>query len=278
MTIDYGSLIQQLGPVNNRFREAEGVEKIVALWLMGDIIFKGTGSGSLDKVFWEINKRSFITRDVLRYASIVRNEWGTEADITEKFASVKKFSLFREALPFLKGDRQGIDEETFTKVMQVISTDNLSDAKEYLSKLKEQYIGRTSKKGVSKTKVASDSQIINNFVKDLIIRVLENESLTGILRNELGDELLQKVSQTFYGLATERSVPQINVPSDSKEWHNFVEALVNISNGNREEKSAYRKLTGALNLMEWADFFNALRLESDYNEWKQRSKIAIKVR
>lgn len=279
MTIDYGIMIQQLGPVNNRFRDAEGVAKIVALWNMGDIIYKAVGTDcSLDPVLWEINKRSFITRDVLRYSAIVRKEWHSEEEVLSLFSGVKRYSLFREALPFLKGTRQGVDKKTYEEVLFMITLDNLSEGKEQLRWLKERHIGKTNKKGASKAKVAPRLKTIQEFVMSTIKAVTADTTLLTSLREELGDERLVQISQICYGLAAERPVPVMNPITDEKNSKDFLDALIGVASGNREEKSAFKKLVGAVTLMEWADFFNSARSDEEFDEWKTRAKLSIKVR
>lgn len=278
MSIDYGYLIQNLGPVNNRFREYEGVHKIVALWEMGDILIQGTGDGSLDHVLWEINKRSFITRDVLRYASIVRHEWKSRQEVERLFSNVKKYSLFREALPFLKGNRQGIDEATYREVIARIGSGQVSEVKVYLQGLKERYIGRSNKKGVSLTKVAVTSDGIVRFMTELLKKVMSPAFSVNQIHVNAGDESLRLMSLTFYGLVADQPLPVLSEELEGHNWREFAVMLNSLTSASREEKSALRKLIGVQTLMEWTDLFNALRTDQDFTEWRVRSNYKMKVR
>lgn len=274
MNINYGKLIQNLGPVNNRFRDSEGYQKILALWEIGDILLSEIRMFPTDKVLWEINQRSFITRDVLRYGLIVRKEWKEKKEIEILFQNVKRFSLFREALPFLKGDRKGIDEKTFNKILKMIEKNQVSEVKIYIQNLKRKHIGRKNKKGVSKIKVTPNTKVVILFMDELLTKVNENTTFADEIRKHNRNNLFILISQAFYGLATDRGVPFINSLND-KKWNEFIMVLNEVAGGSREEKSAFRKLIGPLRLMEWADFFNAMCSQDDFVEWQARSKFQL---
>jgi hypothetical protein len=72
--IDLGRLIERLGPLNNRWRDGGAAEKALTLWEMGEALLASTPEPS-DALLWEVQSRSYVTRNVLRYALIVRRGW-----------------------------------------------------------------------------------------------------------------------------------------------------------------------------------------------------------
>ena len=139
--VSLGSLIEQLGPLNNRWREGKPAEKVLTLWDMGEVILRGIPDAA-DPLLWEIQQRSYMTRNVLRYALIVRRAWRHRGALEKLVSNLHNFTVFREALPFLKGDREGIDEATYWKVVSLLGVPNTSEALRYIKGLKAQKIGR----------------------------------------------------------------------------------------------------------------------------------------
>src|SRR2546423_15688658 len=117
--VDFGALIEQLGPLNNRWRRSPPSEKVLTLWAMGEVLLMAHPNPS-DSLLWEIQKRSYIPRVVLRYALIVRRSWPNRQDLEALVTDLRSYTVFREALPFLKGKREGIDDATYLRVLGLL--------------------------------------------------------------------------------------------------------------------------------------------------------------
>src|SRR5262245_14917509 len=78
--IDLGQLIEKLGPLNNQWRDGSQAEKALALWEMGEALLKSV-SDPTDKLLWDIQGRSYLTRVTLSYALIVRRCWKTRGEL-----------------------------------------------------------------------------------------------------------------------------------------------------------------------------------------------------
>jgi hypothetical protein len=144
--VPLSELVERLGPINTQCRAAEGVEKVELLWHLGDALLK-IAPGANDHLLRAIHEHSYITRDILRYGLIIRRGWNSRADLRKQFPTLSRYSLFREALPFLKGDRCGIDDKLFASMVEHLNNAGTTTAKEFLKKLKEERIGRQHKKG-----------------------------------------------------------------------------------------------------------------------------------
>ncbi|MCH7987835.1 MAG: hypothetical protein IID46_01655, partial [Planctomycetes bacterium] len=95
-----GELIDRLGPINNKCRSAEGIDKVELLWELGDALLDFAPQAD-DQLLREIHARSYITRDIMRYGLIIRRGWLKREDLRGRFPRLSRYSLFREALPFL---------------------------------------------------------------------------------------------------------------------------------------------------------------------------------
>ncbi|MFZ5923953.1 MAG: hypothetical protein ACOYW4_01775 [Bacillota bacterium] len=275
MTI--GELIEAIGPLNNRFRETDGIERIEVLWDIGEVLQRA-GDGPLDRLLWAIQQRSFITRDLLRYASIVRRNWEGKEQLRRELGGVKSYALFRAALPFLKGDRNGIDDATHREILCLIAGTDTHRAHKHLRALKEKHIGRKHHKGISREKVANEVASFLSSVatleSDLRRAPLEiGKQIRGEFKESLG--LMAKV---LYALATGGFIP--GDASDSlgrTVRHPLVAPVVAAAIASRDEKSAFVKAVTPNLLMELADLFLALRTEESFNQWQKRPHTLLKI-
>lgn len=262
-TVDLGRLIEQLGPLNNQWRDGSQAEKALALWEMGEVLLNSV-SKPTDKLLWELQGRSYLTRITLRYALIVRRGWRTRGELERRIRGLRSFTVFREALPFLKGDREGIDESTYQQVVSLLSSPDTQVAIAYLKKLKAKKIGRRQQRGVS---AATAQENARNFLQ--AISQLEAAALDNVVEPS---EALIRLSQIAVAIATEE--PITGWPLDSvvvpEQLSSIAEPLRLAVQGGRSVLSASRKAVGAERLMQAADLLNSLRSAETMAEWRGR--------
>jgi|SRR5579871_1552395 len=263
-----GTLIAELGPHNNRWRDGSPCEKVLALWQMGDVLLRYVENPS-DRILWEIQQRSYITRTILRYALIVRRTWRDSHDLERLVAGLRSFTVFREALPFLKGDRYGIDAEHLTKVTSLLHSPDTRTAVRSLKDLKRVRIGRQHKKGVSLAAAREGATLFARELSELERRV--SDGSMGV--SPAADSYLASMSQTAMALATGEDTQRISsvdpeavAPLLSKA----ADALCAAAKGTRSQRAAFRKLVGADRLMEASDLLNSLRFPATLTEWRRR--------
>ena len=107
---------------------------------MGDAVLTAFPDAD-DAVLWGVTRRSYMTRDFLRYALIIRRGWGERSALRRTFPRLAHYTLFREALPLLKGDRSGVDEEVYQDVVRRLNCGPLAETKVHLQALKAKAIG-----------------------------------------------------------------------------------------------------------------------------------------
>jgi hypothetical protein len=271
-TIDLGKLIEELGPLNNQWRDGSQAEKALALWQMGDVLLQSVANPS-DKLLWELQGRSYLTRITLRYALIVRRGWRTPRELEHLIRGLRSFTVFREALPFLKGDREGIDEATYQQVVALLSSTNTQAAIAELKKLKAKKIGRQHQRGVS---AAGIQQLVGDFRQAL--SGLETAAFADQAAGP--DEALIRLSQISLAIATEELITgwPLAAAALTQQLSSVAEPLRLAVQSGRSSLSAFRKAVGAERLMQAADLLNSLRSAETLAEWRRRQGVKLSLK
>jgi hypothetical protein len=261
-----GVLIEQLGPLNNRWRDAPPPEKVTTLWRMGDLLLRGMSRPS-DALLWQIQDRSYITRNLLRYALIIRRSWSSREELEQLTQELKNYTVFREALPFLKGDREGVDNATYGQVVALLSGKDSQEALRFLKQLKARQIGRQHKKGAS---VRSVRELADAFAE--AFERLEQEAKSNAdVRPDASDEALIALSRMAMNLAAgETPGGETSALTVEGPFKVMAGALQGAARGGRAAATAFSKTVGAERLMRAADLFNSLRDGQALAEWRRR--------
>lgn len=271
-TVDLGRLIEQLGPLNNQWRDGSQAEKALALWEMGEILLRSVFKPT-DKLLWEIQGRSYLTRITLRYALIVRRGWKTRGELERLIQGLRSFTVFREALPFLKGDREGIDGATYDRVVSSLSNPNTQAAMAYLKKLKAQKIGRYHQRGAG---AADIQEHADNF-----LQALSQLEATALADNAMESaEALVRLSQIAVAIATDESINgwQMDSAALPEQFSSIAEPLRLAAQGGRSMLAAFRKTVGTERLMQAADLLNSLRSAETLSEWRRRRGVKLSLK
>jgi hypothetical protein len=267
--IDLGQLIEHLGPLNNQWRDGSQAEKALALWEMGEVLLNSVADPS-DKLLWEIQGRSYLTRITLRYALIVRRGWPSRGELEKLIRGLRSYTVFREALPFLKGNREGIDEATHDRVVSPLSNPDTQAAMAYLKKLKAQKIGRQHQRGVSAAGLQEHASDFLQALSQLEATVLADEVTES-------DESLIRLSQIAVAIATVESVKgwQVDSAALPGQFSSIAEPLRLATQGGRSAVGAFRKAVGTERLMQAADLLNSLRSAETLAEWRRRRGVKL---
>lgn len=269
-SVNLGSLIEQLGPLNNRWRDGSQAEKVLTLWDMGEVLLTSAPNPS-DALLWEIQNRSYLTRNLLRYALIVRRSWEDRNRLEKLTRGLRNFTVFREALPFLKGDREGINDDTFVQVVTHLSNPDTRAAVQYLKNLKAQKIGRQHKKGVGVTAIQDQAVHFDRALSEL-----ENEAVQGSSTKATSSaDALIALSQVTMAIATGDEIKELPtaIANAPDRLSSLAEPLIIAARGGRASLAAFRKAVGAERLMQAADLLNSMRDEGTLAEWRRRRGI-----
>jgi len=262
----FGHLIEKLAPLNNRWREGNQSEKVLTLWAIGEILLDAVENPS-DRLLWEIQNRSYITRTLLRYALIVRRAWPDQKVLAELVPGLSNFTVFREALPFLKGDREGIDESAYRRVVLLLKETDTRSAIEEIKRLKNRQIGRQHHKGSGREGI---QELAQAFMRE--IQQIEERLRSGEVSSYLQAEGLMPLSQMAMAIAAGEVVqlPDAAIPV-SDQLASIASILSMVIRGGRTSVSAFRQQVGAERLMQAADLLNSLRTEQTMADWQRRN-------
>jgi hypothetical protein len=270
-----GLLIEQLGPLNNRWREASPSERVLALWDMGDVILASAPNPS-DALLWDIQQRSYITRNILRYALIVRRGWTSRSELGKFVEKLKSFTVFREALPFLKGGRAGIDDATYRRIAALLGHPDTTAAVKFLKHLKARRIGRQHKKGASVEGLREHAANFERALARLEIEVIEGSGVHGPVQ----EAVLLALSQVAMAMATGETIFVIPpaLKAATGELAVLAEPMIAALEGGRASPAAFRKLVGGERLIQAADFLHSMRGLETLSDWRHRRAAEIKRR
>jgi hypothetical protein len=236
---------------------------------MGDVLLMALPKPS-DSHLWEIQRRSYITRVVLRYALIVRRSWPNRSDLAELVAGLRSYTVFREALPFLKGKREGIDSSTYTRILGLLRSSNTRSAIQQIKTLKSQTIGRRHKKGASAEAVRAPAVKFSQTLRSL------EEELGSGARISFSDapEVLSNLSSLAVAVATGDQPGSFRALTlGDPALSELAEPLLTAVRSGPAATAAFRKIVGASRLMDAADLLNSSRNERDLDQWKKRHAV-----
>jgi hypothetical protein len=268
-----GPLIEQLGPLNNQWRQARPRERVITLWDMGDAVLAHVRNPS-DALLWEVHQKSYITRSMLRYALIVRRGWPERETLETLVRDLQSYSVFREALPFLKGDRENVDDATYRTVVRLLSGSDTHAATEYLRRLKGKTIGRKHKKGIAVQHLRADAVTFASALGDFETDAAQSTAPA------TDPEVLLALSQMAMALATgdDRKVTPAAPAKADGRLGTLARALTAAFAAGRAGIAAFRKIVGSERLMAAADLFNSMRSPEGLADWQRRrgSKFTMK--
>jgi hypothetical protein len=267
---ELGALIEKLGPLNNRWRTSPPSEKVLLLWAMGDVLLMAHPKPA-DSLLWEIQRRSYITRVVLRYALIVRRSWPIRGDLEELVTGLRSYTVFREALPFLKGKREGIDGQTHARILTLLRSANTQVAVQQIKDLKSQTIGRRHKKGASVAAVRDPALKFSQALDQLELEVVSGA------RTDFSEtpETLSLLSSLAVAIATGEGTHNLQqLKFTGSVLRELADPLLSVIRGGPAAVSAFRRAAGSRRLMEAADMLNSGRSEQDLNQWRKRHSLS----
>ena len=269
-----GRLIEQLGPLNNRWRAGDPPAKVLTLWDMGELLLRAVPDPS-DTVLWSIQEKSYITRMILRYALIVRRGWPDRSHLEGLVRGLRNYTVFREALPFLKGDREGIDAETYGTVVTLLDSTDPTAAIRSLKQLKASRIGRRHRKGASVTAVRDHAGKFAGALAELESKAASGTAVAG----SVPIPSLVAVSRLALAVATGESITEAPAEVLQARAHlpDLVDALLGAVGGGRASQSAFRKVLGVERLMAAADLLHALGQEATLLDWRRRRGQSVTV-
>ena len=151
-------LIREVTPLYNRYvrdRSAiSGTDALEIMWDIGDILKKFINENSIapHALFWEvygksegknnIAQKSYITREFQNRCHRIRNIFSTKAQIRKELPNLKKFTTFREAMPFFDNKKYKLQGKEKEKLLTLLNSDEeYKSIMQEINKLQKEKIG-----------------------------------------------------------------------------------------------------------------------------------------
>lgn len=252
-----GDIIERISEINNKVRDRDGYEKISYLWDMGDILFK-SGIKNIHPVAWEVQKKSYITRDLLSYAFRIRRKWDKKEYIKELFHSNKKYTLFREAFPLLENKKYAVSLEEQKHIIAIINSDDFTESKKMILNIKNKIIGIKNNRSSRLVEFKKQAEQFELFYADVSNRIL---NLDASINEMFPRDVLLKISQSLVAIVNNNYQPPNNIGVLSDNFTDtFLIYLSDLANSKKEEKARFLRLVKTDKVLLMADIFNSLYL------------------
>lgn len=269
--INIGNLIEEIGPLNNKIRMLDGWERLSLMWDIGDIFFRHGIRGRIHPIAWEIQHKSYITRDLVSYCFRIRRKWPDKAILYELFHSLKSYSTFREALPLIENEKYILSEAEVKEIIKWLNGDDIRRAKEEIRKLKKQYIDKKNDRARRLIEVEEEAECFNNFFNYIKKMVMEENKEEIKKIKSIGNDKLLKLAQVLLAISNDNysGPPEVNKTSNSLV-NSIINSLLPISLAKKEKKARFRRLVSSKCLIDAADILISIRNDEGLDQIKKR--------
>ena len=268
--INIGRLIERIGPLNNKIRKTNGYRKLSLMWDIGDILFKA-GVKRIHPVAWEIQNKSYITRDLLSYCYRIRRKWPDKSQLRRLFGNLKSYPAFREALPLIENEKFILSEKKVSEMIKWLNEDDPKDAKMKILRLKKEYTNIRNDRSRRLAEVKKEAEVFKEFSHYLIRIIKEGDEKEITKIRNLGDETLLKLSQICMSISNDNyKGPSAIKKTSNKMFDLFTEKMLPISLSKKEVKARFRRVVPPEYIIEVADILNSLRNKEPVNQIKKR--------
>lgn len=260
------NLIDEIAPINNRIRESKGAEKISLLWDMGNVFFAHQIK-NIHPIAWEIQRQSYITRDLISYAFRIRHKWSNKENLKTLFRQNTNYTLFREAFPLIENRKYLLKKEEMADLLALINSNNPVEAKKAILKIKSKIIG--VKNDRSKRLIELKEQV-SHFEKFYTYMIKELSNVNPTI-SYLEKDILLKISQSLFSLVNaEFKAPKDYLVDIKYEELIFISDLLILANAKKDLKSRFIRLVDSQKIIILSDIFNSFYHGIPSNEIKSR--------
>jgi len=273
--LDLGKLIEEIGPLNNQIRTANGYKKLALLWDVGDILFQHKIE-QVHPVGWAIQGKSYITRTLLIYSYRIRRKWTTKAELRRTFGRLTSFTAFREALPLIENKKFALPIPMVHQLIRALNTEAPIPLKKKILAMKAKVINIHNDRSRRLTEVRSEANAFNNTYKKLTeIIATQDEHKAARIKTEIGSADLIKISQVCMSLSNDSYIgpKEVSLKGNPSLVIDFVQALLPLSLKDKETKARFRRLVDANKITLLADIFNSFALNLSLKEIKSRLRL-----
>ncbi len=292
--INLNLLIDEITKANNIYRDTEKspINKILALWDLGNILFKH----KIDKPHsygWKIQERTIgiIKRMTIARAYRIRQIWTEKIYIKNTFKEIKGVSIFIESLPVLDTNGQMYKSLSKKAIDELIKNMNILSAthfKKYIKDFKAKYgQGRIGEKNDRERYLEDYLNIKNHFLyfyQYLQKLILKNKfKLIYELNDIISLEERKAFSNFCLALTSKNNIAlykPLSIKSHTEEFEfqyifNFYKELLEDSNDIR--RARLRRVIAPEKLIEMSDMINSIVSEEKIKNYQKRTRQTLEI-
>jgi len=286
--INIQSIIKKITPLYNQYKQSSktisGTAALYIMWDIGDILKRSIDSSDIPphnlyrKIYGKsegntnIVQNSYVTREFLGRSYRIRNIFSNRGSIEEKLPNLKKFILFREAMPFFDNKKYVFKDEDMVSLLKLLNGNESSSV--ILSKIKilqSKKIGITNPRDQKFAEMESKKQTFVSFY-NYLFNIIDKNDYGSAIENfsELSSKTLVDLSSITSALTQEGLLFQ-DVPEEKfdESWIPYVELLSHFSSQkDPKERRRFRRLVSPVRIMKLAEMLQAISSENSFKNFK----------
>ncbi|MCK4918197.1 MAG: hypothetical protein KAS02_00210 [Candidatus Pacebacteria bacterium] len=289
--INLQKLIKQISPLYNSYKESKGningTEALFIMWEIGELLKKkieefGIAPHNLYRKIYgkaegkeDIIQRSYITREFLGRAYRIRNIFENKNDIEKDFPNLKKFILFREAMPFFDNKKymfKGRDREDLLTILNSNESSDLIFKR--IKLLQKEKIGIKNSRNQKLIELQPQKEIFITFYNYVFNLIKDNnyrdtrEKVLPLINNSL----ISKLSSNTSALAQEGLVyKNIDEEIFDDYWISYSKLLKGFSEQmDAKERRRFRRLISPERIIKLADMLQVITSEKLFVNFKNQ--------
>lgn len=263
--MDINNLIKDITPLYNSYKKESNIiswtQALIIMWEVWDLLKNYIDKNDIAPhklyriIYWKsdwsenISQKSWITREFQWRCYRIRNMFSWEKEITKKFYNLKKFTTFRESMPFFDNKKYKLEWIDMENLLELLNS-NL----EYKSIIKKIHDLQAKKIGIKNPRTQKLEEL--NFEKESFINIynyiynlnkMSDKEVIKILNNDkIWVDYIINIAKNTNALSQDwlKFINSIeNKDTTNDIWLNYEKSVVSlISNSNALKRRRFRKI------------------------------------
>ena len=283
---DLSDLINSMAPLYNNYKEnshnLKGTQALELMWEVGELLNNYIKKNKIkphtlfrniygkSESSENITQKSYITREFQNRCYRIRKIFDTKDEIKKQLPNLKKFTSFREAMPFFDNQKYIFKGKEKEELLELLNSDLKS--KEIISRLPKERIGIKNPRTQRLHELEKEKKVFiefYNFIYNMIklnnydiikkrIDALDMEFIKILSRNT---SALAQDGLKFFELRFEESFPAL--------WKDYAEMVNNLIEQKDPKKlRRFRRLIPPKRIVRLAEMIHALLSKENYDSFK----------
>ena len=292
--MNISSIINDISPLYNHYKEnryiLSGKESIALMWDIGLILEKNIISKRIapHSLFREIygksegiknrTQKSYITREFLSRCYRIKKIFSSKSDINQTFPELKKFTIFREAMPFFDNKKYLLKGEERQKLLNLMNSDlPISEILLVIKRLQKSKINISNSRKQRLKDLQHEKEIFISFY-NYIYNLLKYDKYS-FIKNELE---ANKIELDFLDIIIKNTVSiareglknyKFEIPKKISgiwlEYSTMIKRLVNRMD--EKERRRFRRLISPERIIKLSDYIYFVLSENNFNKFKEKN-------